>query len=106
MVLAIRAALNWDWDGHNNLMEGIIEQIPDTRVRDRLIQVNPMTDLKSIGSLGSSAYVVNSVPLALAAASRVLELGLENMFRQLIDIGGDTDTNCSIAGQIAGTLLG
>ncbi len=28
------------------------------------------------------------------------------MYSQLIEIGGDTDTNCSIAGQIAGALIG
>lgn len=28
------------------------------------------------------------------------------MFNQLIEIGGDTDTNASIAGQIAGALIG
>ena len=30
----------------------------------------------------------------------------EDIFEQLIEIGGDTDTNCSMAGQILGTLLG
>lgn len=28
------------------------------------------------------------------------------MYRQIIDSRGDTDTNASIAGQIAGTLIG
>lgn len=32
--------------------------------------------------------------------------GMNEMYRDLIEIGGDTDTNCSIAGQVAGTLLG
>lgn len=62
----------------------------------------------AIGDAYGSGYenVVDSVPLSISAASRVQELGLEKMFSQLIKIGGDTDTNCSIAGQIAGTLIG
>ena len=28
------------------------------------------------------------------------------MFQTIIDLGGDTDTNSSMAGQIAGTLIG
>ncbi len=44
--------------------------------------------------------------MAIAAANKVKEIGIEEMYLQLIEIGGDTDTNCSIAGQIAGTLIG
>jgi ADP-ribosylglycohydrolase len=65
-----------------------------------------MDDLIEIGNLGNDGYIVNSVPLAIAAANKVEEIGIEEMFIQLIKIGGDTDTNCSIAGQIAGTLIG
>jgi ADP-ribosylglycohydrolase len=36
----------------------------------------------------------------------VVGIGIESMYEQLIEIGGDTDTNASIAGQIAGTLIG
>ncbi|MFK7908060.1 MAG: ADP-ribosylglycohydrolase family protein, partial [Chitinophagales bacterium] len=53
-----------------------------------------------------SAYVVESIPLAIFAASKALEIGLGKMFQTLIEIGGDTDTNCSIAGQIAGAAMG
>ena len=105
VIVAIRAILNGNWNGETNLMELIIEQIPDTRVRDRLIQIKDMS-LKAIGQLGNDGYVVNSVPLAIAAANKVKAIGLEEMYVQLIEIGGDTDTNCSIAGQIAGTLIG
>ena len=62
--------------------------------------------LEEIGQIGNDGYVVNSVPLAIAAANKVREIGIEEMYLQLIKIGGDTDTNCSIAGQIAGALIG
>ena len=62
--------------------------------------------MEEIGQLGNDGYVVNSVPLAIAAASIVSRIGIEEMYTQLIKIGGDTDTNCSIAGQITGALVG
>lgn len=106
VVIAIRKVLNGDWNGHNNLIEIIIDEIPDTKVRDRLSEIMDIKELSLVGQKGNNGYVVNSVPLAIAAANKVFEIGLEEMYLQLIDIGGDTDTNCSIAGQIAGTLIG
>jgi len=106
VIVAIREILGGNWDGKTNLIELIIGQIPDTRVRDRLIEIKDIKSLKEIGRKGNDGYVVNSIPLAIAAANKVRELGIEEMYVQLIEIGGDTDTNCSIAGQIAGTLIG
>lgn len=106
VVIAIREILNGNWDGNSNLMELIIDQIPDTSVRDRLIDIRNVDSLEEVGQKGNNGYVVNSVPLAIAAANKVTEIGLQAMFSKLIKIGGDTDTNCSIAGQIAGTLIG
>ena len=39
IIVAIREILNGNWDGETNLIELIIDQIPDTRVRDRLIEI-------------------------------------------------------------------
>ena len=88
------------------MIELIIDKIPDTRVRDRLIEIKDIKSLQEIGQIGNDGYVVNSVPLAIAAANKVRAIGIEEMYLQLIEIGGDTDTNCSIAGQIAGALIG
>ena len=63
-------------------------------------------DLEKVRELGNDGYVVNSIPLAIAYASKVKDLGMKEMYDQIIKLGGDTDTNCSIAGQIAGTLIG
>ncbi|MFT4533997.1 MAG: ADP-ribosyl-[dinitrogen reductase] hydrolase [Saprospiraceae bacterium] len=106
VVIAIKEIIKGNWNGRNDLIELIIDQIPDTRVRDRLIEIDELDSLQAIGNLGNDGYVVNSVPLALAAVNKVKEIGIEEMYLQLIKIGGDTDTNCSIAGQIAGTLIG
>jgi len=59
-------------------------------------------NLEDIANLGTSGYVVDSVPLAIAAANQVDQLGMEEMFNQLVQFRGDTDTNCSIAGQVPG----
>jgi len=105
VIIAIRETLNGNWNGKTNLIEKVIEQIPDTRVRDRLIEIKNIESLEEIGEKGNDGYVVNSVPLAIAAANKVSQIGIEEMYSRLIKIGGDTDTNCSIAGQIAGTLI-
>ncbi len=107
VVLSIRMVLEGRWTGSENLLEIIIDQIPDTRVRDRLIELNKLgANIDKIGKHGTSGYVVDSVPLSIAMANRVTEIGLEEMYNRIIKFGGDTDTNCSISGQISGTLLG
>lgn len=106
VVIAIREIIKGNWNGESNLIELIIEQIPDTRVRDRLIQIKDIESLDEIGQIGNDGYVVNSIPLAIAAANKIREIGIQGIYSQLIKIGGDTDTNCSIAGQIAGSLVG
>jgi len=109
VFLSIKAILNSDWDGNNNLFDIIIPEIPDTSVRDRLIEINSTgnnSSISEISKLGNNGYVVNSVPFAIYCATKITDLGLEEMFKQIISSGGDTDTNASIAGQIVGTLIG
>jgi ADP-ribosyl-[dinitrogen reductase] hydrolase len=109
IIQCLRAILSGHWTGENNLFDLIIPELPDTRLRDRLIEINSFkkdTDISTVAKLGNNGYVVNSVPLAIFAATQVHQLGLTGMFQALIDAGGDTDTNASLAGQIAGTLLG
>jgi ADP-ribosyl-[dinitrogen reductase] hydrolase len=106
IIYSIKAILNKNWLGKKNLMELIIPQIPDTRIRDRLIEIKDIKNIKEIGKLGNDGYVVNSVPLAIAAANQISQKGIEEIFNELIEIGGDTDTNCSMTGQIIGCLIG
>jgi len=109
VFIAIRSVIKKEWNGENNLLEIIINQIPDTKVRDRLIEINNLPEsatINDVSKFGNNGYVVNSVPLAIYSAAQILKIGMTKMFQELIKAGGDTDTNCSIAGQIAGTLLG
>lgn len=109
VYLSIKAVLNNEWDGSNNLFDVIIPEIPDTNVRDRLIDISrydSTTAIADIAKQGNNGYVVNSVPFAIYCSTRIIDLGIEKMFQEIINSGGDTDTNASIAGQIAGTLIG
>lgn len=106
VVLAIREVVNNNWDGKTNLLSIVSSQLPDSRVRDRMLEIESIVDIEEVGLLGNSGYVVDSVPLALAAANQIVNSGFDKMFEKLIQIGGDTDTNCSIAGQVAGCFIG
>jgi len=106
---AVKASILEAWTGDDNLIDFVMEKIPDTRVRDRLIEMSKLKDL-SIAEIGklykSTGYVVDSVPLAIFAAQKINEFGFEAIITDLIKLGGDTDTVCSMFGQITGALKG
>ncbi|WP_207514321.1 ADP-ribosylglycohydrolase family protein [Longitalea luteola] len=109
IFLCLRAIIAGEWTGNNNLFELIIPALPHTGVRDRLMEINAIqsnADIRRVARLGNSGYVVNSVPFAIFAATRVTRIGMCEMYKSIIESGGDTDTNASLAGQIAGAFLG
>ena len=87
-----------------------LSQLPDTNVRDRILEFEALADSTTIAEaatrFGSSGYVVESVPLAIFAARQAVKLGFASMLEQVISVGGDTDSNASIAGQLVGVRLG
>jgi ADP-ribosylglycohydrolase len=105
VVLAVRATST---DGI--ALEAIASHLPDTTVRDRLLCYGSLASKLSIAvaaeRFGASGFVAESVPLSLFAAGKVAHLGFSEMLEQLIAVGGDTDSNASIAGQVAGAALG
>ena len=109
VVTAIRQFNSGGWQGGSDLFDHIAPMLPDSRLRDRMIEIADMgteASIQDIAGLGTTGYVVHSIPLALFAASRAKEIGIVAMFENLIAAGGDTDTNASIAGQVAGTVAG
>jgi len=82
---------------------------PEFELRDRLIELAALRN-ESVADVaakfGASGYVVESVPLALFAARSIEHQTFDDLLRTVIEAGGDTDTNASIAGQIAGAWLG
>lgn len=108
IAAAIRAAFDGRWTNGPDLLQRVITILPDTNVRDRLIALAnlnlPITEVAQ--RFGNSGYVIESVPLAIYGAQQIATLGFATMLHELIAAGGDTDTIASMAGQIAGTLLG
>lgn len=85
------------------------EQLPDSRTRNRLGEVAAATrPTREIAArFGATGYVVDTVPLALFAASAMIEAGaFRESISALVAAGGDTDTIASIAGQVAGAHVG
>ncbi|HEX6176131.1 MAG TPA: ADP-ribosylglycohydrolase family protein [Candidatus Binatia bacterium] len=93
-----------------DLLEVVVQDLPDSRVRDRILALSAFSDEPSVpevsAEFGSSGYVVDSVPLALYAARSIVRIPFEDVLRSTIEAGGDTDTIASMTGQIAGAWLG
>src|ERR1700746_3939622 len=92
----------------NSLFVSVADSVPDSAVRDRIKQFLslkvPPSEVAS--QFGASGWVVDTVPLALYCAQFIAEKPLSVVLAQAIEVGGDTDTIASIAGQIAGTASG
>ena len=110
VLLAVRAAYLGTWVGQSNLLSLIIPELPDSSVRDRLIELDQLGGRISIGEVatrfGCSGYVVESVPLALLGVQQIADLGFKELIESIVKAGGDTDTIASMAGQVCGTMLG
>jgi ADP-ribosyl-[dinitrogen reductase] hydrolase len=91
--MAIRAAATGgEWSPTS-----ISESLPDSLVKDHLLRAD---------SVGSSGFAPETVARALVVAARIVSDGFEPSLYAMNEIGGDTDTIGSIAGQIAGAALG
>lgn len=105
MVRAIRHLL-----AGNHLDESLlcllVNSLPDSRVRDRLQEVQHTSPSLSeyVSRFSASGFVADSVPLAVLAAIRSADYlsGIEAIVR----CGGDTDTNASMFGQLFGAAFG
>jgi ADP-ribosyl-[dinitrogen reductase] hydrolase len=110
VVTAVRAAFLGAWSGSPDLLHRCAAVLPDSRVRDRLRELDAsahgMPLVEVARRWGNGGHVVESVPLALCGAERVLARGFAPMLDELVACGGDADTVASIAGQVAGALLG
>lgn len=108
VILAIRAVLSGEWSERRSFLQAVIEKLPDSAVRDRMEQLLPLQISASEVAVrfGASGYVVDTVPLALYCAQNIVAQPFESILALAISCGGDTDTTASIAGQVAGTVVG
>jgi ADP-ribosylglycohydrolase len=108
-ALAVLVAIHQLRHGSTIELPAIAEHLPDSRVRDRLLEIAAASD-DSLSRLairfGASGYVVDTVPLALVAAARMTPATMEDTLYELNETGGDSDTIGAIAGQVAGTSMG
>ncbi len=107
-LAVLHAIRSGEWPVHG--FGSIVRRLPDSRVRDRLSEISTLPADLSIAELahrlGSSGYVVETVPLALALARRMVRNDIAELLSELAEAGGDTDTIGSIAGQVAGAHVG
>ncbi len=109
IALTIRDAATREWRGRAALFEMLLDQLPDTRVRDRLLEVQdgPASIAEAAATFGTTGYVVESVPLAIHAYGWAAEgHDLTSMVTQLVTAGGDCDSIASMAAQCLGALRG
>lgn len=106
IVVAIRAIINNEWTD-NGLLQIVIDQLPDSNTRDKLIRIEALSasSIAEVSKLGTSGYAADSIPLALFAASQIKTTATETILQDIIAAGGDTDTNASLTGQVAGAFL-
>lgn len=109
IALAIRSV--WKTPSHEiDPVSEIARQLPDCLVRERLFELSRLetsTSIKDVSrQFGCSGYVVESVPLAIYSATQLGKLGFSEIIDAVIECGGDTDTNASMAGQIMGASSG
>lgn len=110
IACAVHDAASGVWTGDaSTRLTRVAQSLPDTQVRDRLLELCksvPLTIGEAGARHGAGGFVVESVPLALLAASMFPTLTFLQVIRQVVLCGGDTDTNASMAGQIMGACLG
>jgi ADP-ribosylglycohydrolase len=109
LVHAIQLACDELFDARRLLQE-IAARLPDSQVRDRLLQIAALTSDLSIAAaaaqFGNSGFVVDTVPLAIFAAGRIHSESFQDVVQQAMNAGGDTDSLGSMTGQIAGARVG
>lgn len=89
-----------------NVMSQLTSALPDSRVRDRLVEIaeNSPTVPEYATRFGATGYVVDSVPLAILAATQATSF--LPMIQQIVACGGDVDSIGAMAGQLHGVRHG
>ena len=92
-----------------DILQSVPAHLPDSHVKDRIRELGSQTGepIEAIAAkFGSSGYVADSVPLALFATRLIETYPFDKLLITVIEAGGDTDTNASLAGQLAGACIG
>jgi ADP-ribosylglycohydrolase len=109
MTLAVYLAWTDQWDQETALSALIIDELPDSRVRDKLVHGRdttrkPLSEvLQDIGTTGSA---FESVPAAILSAEYAREQVFTEIVNEIVCAGGDVDSIASMCGQIYGAKYG
>lgn len=110
VIISIQIILNGNWSINSSLLNLVSDQLPNSNVRKRILELSDLESnisiLEAAKKFGNDGYVVNSIPFCILAASKIKNKHISFIFDEIIESGGDTDTNCSITGQICGAYLG
>ena len=107
VVLAIRSVLAGIWSQQHSFLSAVVDSLPDSAVRDRIVEIIQLqlSPSKVSSHFSASGHVVAAVPLALHYAQYIAEEPLSVVLARPISAGGDTDTIASLTGQLAGTVV-
>ena len=94
-----------DLSPDERVLSRVHDTLPDSVTKDRLGALLS-SDPPPLSKLPSSGYVADSVTVALAHAAEGLTSGVLQAIQGVIELGGDTDTNSSICGQVLGSWIG
>lgn len=88
------------------LIEYLIDQLPDSRVRDRFVEIKSkkLTSEQLASRHQPTGYVVDSVPLSILTA--VESDSVLASIQSIVEWGGDTDSVASMFGQVFGAIHG
>lgn len=109
LALSIQHAATEPWRGRSALFDMLLDELPDTRVRDRLGELRTCSDsVPALGArMGTSGYVVESVPLAIHGYALAADSGdFQCMITQIVEAGGDCDSIGAMAAQCFGARHG
>jgi ADP-ribosylglycohydrolase len=110
-ALAVIRAIRWAVHGlqiDRTLIDHLVQALPDSNVRDRfaIIKDERMTASAYRKACVPTGYVADSVPFAILISIDCVGLTFLDSMRSAVEIGGDTDTICSMVGQIRGACSG
>lgn len=109
ILYALHCIIQDKWPPEQSLIACITPHLPDTGVRDNLLlllEKQPASIGEAAKLVGTGGHVVQSVPFALFAAQQIRYNAAEKILTDMVQCGGDTDSNASMAGQLMGAWLG
>lgn len=106
IVIAINYVLTANKIRPRKFIEFIINRLPDCIVKDKLIKIQYKHSIQDAAlEIGNSGYAPESVAFSIFCSTKIESINIFEIYHQIIQTGGDTDTNCSLTGHILGNFI-